>query len=206
VINVTVYIGGATIVKSLNILVMSDSNPVVSYDVSDLLYLTLRAKIDSNMQRALYKTDLMGISGTLAFSNGASGLIANQINNQVLSIFNYLPYIETLDLSNCSFSATDNNITISDKHVLNLSGIKTLQTLILTNATITANNEQDLIIDVSSYPSIVSVLATGTSVGIKAEGNDTLTTVELGTPTSIVLIRPKVLTPNGVDVTNTSSL
>ena len=193
-VNATVYIGGATESRSLNILVMPDNAPVVSYSPNDLLYTTLRSKIDNNMQRALYKTDLMSISGTLAFSNGVSKLIANQIDGQVLSIFKYLPYVETLDLSGCSFSATDYDITTLDKRVLNLSSMKMLQTLTLTNAVITANDEYDLTVDVSSCPAIVSVLATGTSVGIKAEGNDTLTTVNLGSPYYVYLKNTLALT------------
>lgn len=190
-----VYIGGATITRYVNIVVLNDNVPIVNFNTSDPLYTTLRAKVDSNLTRALYKTDLLAIDGTLTFTN-ASNLVTAQVNNEVKSIFKYLPYVTVLDMTDCTITMVNSNITDSDKRVLNLSEMKKLRSLILTGVTPTVNGNEELIVDVSDCESLVSFLATGTNnaIGIKADfadGNtnksNALTTISLGSPYYVYL-------------------
>lgn len=209
-----IYIGGATITRYVNIIVINDAAPIVTFNTSDPLYTTLRAKIDSNLTRALYKTDLLSIDGTLTFTN-ATNLVTAQVNNEVKSIFKFLPYVTVLDLTDCSITMVNSNITDADKRVLNLSEMKKLTSLVLTGVTPTVNDNSELIVDVSDCPALVSFLATGANntIGIKADfadGNtnktNVLETLTLGSPYYVYLESTSSLVLANVNIQSSANL
>lgn len=211
---VNVYIGGATITRYVNIIVLNDNVPIVNFNTSDPLYTTLRAKINPNLTRALYKTDLLSIDGNLTFID-ASNLVTAPINNEVKSIFKYLPYITVLDMTDCTITMVNSNITDNDKRVLNLGNMKKLTSLILTGVTSLINNEDESVVDVSDCESLVSFAATGTNntIGIKAEfieGNankpNSITSIALGSPYYICLKNTSSLVVANVTIQSSTNL
>ena len=188
-----ITIGGKTEVRYLNLMMVSDSSPIVRAG-NTVLYRTLSQKL--GLTRSLYKTDLIGIEGTLQFpsTDPLGSLITEPVDNTVSSIFKYLPNVSILNLSGCTFAAEDDSITESDKRILNVSNMTNLSQLILTGALISSHYIEDLIVDVSQCANITSFVSTGTSAGIKAEGNALLATVTLGSPYYVYLKNTSVLT------------
>lgn len=176
VLTARINIGGTTVIRYLNLLMISDNVPIVKYDLSDKLYTTLRFNISTDIVADLYKTDLMLIEGTLQFSESLPSLVTEPVDGVVSSIFKYLPNVTTLNLASCSFEATSANISGNDSRVLNLSNMTKLQSLILTGANITYNETDDLIVDVSNNTALTSVASVGTSIGIKADYTNSTTT------------------------------
>ena len=220
VLTARISIGGKTEIRYLNLMAMADSAPVVELNVLSSLYVTLKNIIDPNLNRHIYKTDLMALEGTLKFNDtddvqlSLDTLVARPIDGQVKSIFAYLPNITELDLSRCNFSATDLTITGTDKRVLNLSGMGRLTSVVLSGASVTGSAPSELTVDVSGCDGLVSFAAEGTSVGIRADGRDgggsyrlqALRSIALGSPYEVFLKDTAVLSAGGVSVESSANL
>lgn len=179
-----------------------------------IMYLRISEGIFCVVARALYKTDLLSIDGTLTFTD-ASNLVTAQFNNEVKSIFKFLPYVTVLDLTNCNIAMVNSNITDTDKRVLNLSEMKKLTSLVLTGVTPIVNNNSELIVDISDCPALVSFLATGANntIGIKADfadGNtnktNVLETLTLGSPHYVYLESTSSLVLANVSIQSSANL
>ena len=106
----------------------------------------------------IYKYHLMALEGTLEIPNNTTDL-GSQLGQSLLT---YIPYVDTLDLSDCTYLTG----------VLNLSGMSNLRVLNASGTNLSADF--------------------GTGSGV--------TTISLGSPTSIILKNPTSLAPAGVTV------
>ena len=112
------------------------------------------------------------------------------------SILEYLPNITGIKLDNSTITSTVEGITN-----INLSNITKLTTFSIQNCTgLTAD------IDLSNNPNIIEVDASGTSINVILPTNPKVTKYELGTPTSVNISNPTVLTPSGVVVDHSSNI
>ena len=193
VVTAQITIGGMVVTRYLNLMIVSDVTPIIRSG-NTVLYNTLAAKL-GGIQRDLYKTDLLTIDGTLTFASGSqiNTLVTQEVDNNIFTVFKYIPHLQQLVMSGCTFVATDNTITESDKRVLNFSNSHELTSITLTNAVITNTQASDIIVDVTPVTDLVTFSSEGTSLGIKVEGNTHLTTIQLGTPYYVYLKNTSVL-------------
>jgi hypothetical protein len=84
---------------------------------------------------------------------------------------------------------------------MNFSAMTSLQTLSIQNCTGLTGN-----IDLTMCPNITQVDASGTTINVLVPSNAPLTKYELGTPTSVNLTNPAVLTPQGVVVDSSANI
>ena len=189
----TIQVGGTTIRKRLNIIVWSDNESVVDASVSDLLYLTLKAKIDPTMTRSLYKSDLLGISGTLDFSNATniSHLVGKRVDGSVQSIFMYLPNVTQLNFNGCTLlESTDASITGNDKRVFRFDEMAGLTNITMVDAVVTTTALEDSLLDFTQNLQLTAVVLTGCTLGVIIAENCVINTLTLGSPTGIRITKP----------------
>lgn len=113
------------------------------------------------------------------------------------SILKYLPNITGIDLSGAS------SLTSSTENIVNidLSNIKDLRKFYIENCSSLTGTY-----DLSSYENLEEVDASGTTVNVLIPTNSKVTKYELGTPTTVSIINPTVLTPAGVSATSGASI
>lgn len=186
VLTARVTIGGTTVIRYLNIIMVSDNAPLVKQG-STALYTTLVSYLASGFSGHIYKTDLLTIEGEIQFQNSISDLVTEPVDGIVSTIFKYLPNVTVLNMAGCSFVATDTSITDADQRVLNFENMTKLTSLVLTGANISYSDTEEGIIDLTPCTVITQMLASGTTVGVKADGNVALTTITLGTPKYVYL-------------------
>ena len=194
VLTFNISIGGTTVTRYANILVINDSNPVVSR-VGDKvnLYEAIREYFNVNMQRPFYKLDLLGIDGTLDWhGKQLTSLLTDTVDGGVHSIFKYLPNVQHLNLAGAAFEMYNNLILGDNKSTLNFVNMTDLEDITFAgaSATLGTNDNAAYTIDVSANSKLTSFIATGTNIGIKADYtgvNSLLQTIQLGTPYEVYL-------------------
>ena len=140
-------------------------------------------------------TKEIGIGGQ--FQREASWVnVADNLNLLTTLVFNgdsillHLPNITGINLNNSIIPSVSEGI-----QNINLNNITKLKTFSIENC---SNLSQD--IDLSNNHDIVEVDASGTTINVILPTNPKVTKYELGTPTSVNISNPTVLTPSGVVV------
>jgi hypothetical protein len=111
-------------------------------------------------------------------------------------LFKYLPNVTGIILDGfTSLTNTSNSIQDNDKTQVNFSNMTSLQILSILNCTGLTGN-----IDLTTCSEITKVYATGTTVNVLVPNEAKLTNYEVGKPSSISIINPTVLTPEGIRV------
>ena len=187
------------------VVVMNDSVAIVSR-LQELLYAAIAGawqtqygeQLDKN---SLYRADLLGLNGQITF--GPSAQLDNVITySGTSSVIKHLPAITSLIFdNNTNLTSTYNTITEDNGKQLVFTNTPDLQKLYIQNCT---SLNQD--IDLTMCHDIREVDASGTSINVLVPENAPLTKYEVGTPTSISLINPTVLTPAGVVVDSYGNL
>ena len=145
----------------------------------------------SNIGRnSFYKVDLLSMNGTIDFSTAGSSLTSLLTANGSY-LFKYLPNLTGLNLDGCS-TLTSANSNIDQFVFTNMTA---LQNLSIQNCTgLTAD------IDLTMCTDLRQVDASSTSVNVLVPEGTKITKYEVGAPTSISIVNPTVLQPNGVVV------
>lgn len=190
IVTAQITIGGMVVTRYLNLMLVSDANILVRSG-NNALYNTLASKL-GGLQRDLYKTDLLSIDGTLAFEiHNINSLKTERVDDQVLSVFRYMPHLQELVMDDGVFEATDASITETDKRVLDFSNSRELTTISLTNASVTSVHVSELTVDVSGALALTTFTAVGTTLGICARfaqgAANALSAVSLGAPYEIII-------------------
>ena len=149
----------------------------------------------------IYKIDLFMMTGTIDFSAQAANLPSLVTANGAY-LFKYLPNITGINLDGCtSITQTSNSVQGDDKSQFLFTNMTALQNLSIQNCTGLTGN-----VDLTPCTDIRQVDASGTTVSIIMPTEPKVTKYEVGTPTSINLENPTVLTPTGIVVDSASSL
>ena len=196
---------GAHIYTDAVIAAGNDTDPIVSsiqtelYTVIDAAWTT---EFGSGINRNnIYKIDLYVLPGILDFSSKASSLV-NLVTLDGSYLFKYLHNIEGIVLDGCNLiQNTASGILGDDKRQILFDRMPNLQTLSIQNCTGLTGD-----IDLTSCTEITQVDASGTTVNVLVPDNSKLTKYEVGTPTSISLVNPTVLTPGGTLVDNYANI
>ncbi len=198
------FASGKQIQTSATIVVCDDVTPVV------LSTQTMYSAINTAWQtqygsaigkNSLYKVDLLAIAAPLDFSPYANTL-QNLVTANGSYLLKYLLNTTGINLDGCTNITTQNqNIIGSNKTQLDFSRMYALQNLSIQNCTGMTGN-----IDLSNCTDIRQVDASGTTVNVIVPEFAKLTKYELGTPTSVNLTNPTVLTPAQVNVDTSTSI
>lgn len=184
--------------KAINIMVIDDNIPIITGDSNNGLYLSLMSKYNTDYGLSdninLYKTTLIGIEGSVSIPSDFKTRTTTIQTNREDSVLLYLPNITSFDLTGCSnltgnaslfvFTNCQNLTTLSVKDCTSLTG-----TLSLVNG-----------------PQITSLDMRGTTLNINVPANSRITTLKLGTPTSIIIDSPTVLNADGVTIDSSTNL
>ena len=198
------FASGKQIQTGATIVVCDDVTPVV------LSTQTMYSAINTAWQtqygsaigkNSLYKVDLLAIATTLDFTPYTNTL-QNLVTANGSYLLKYLLNTTGIILDGCTNITTQNqNIIGSNKTQLDFSRMYALQNLSIQNCTGMTGN-----IDLSNCTDIRQVDASGTTVNVIVPAFAKLTKYELGTPTSVNLTNPTVLTPAQVNVDTSTSI
>lgn len=199
--------------KAINIMVIDDSNAVIRADSNNGLYASLMTKYNNDyglsVNTNLYKTTLIGIEGnvsilsennTKALTTSLQTNLSNLPENSVNSVFLYLPNITGFDFTGCSnLAGNANQFVFTNCPNLTTLSVKDCTSLIGT-------------MDLTNAPQLTSLDMRGTTLNINIPAdsnplnNSRLTTLKLGTPTSVVINSPTVLNADGVTIDSSANL
>ena len=198
------YISGKTQTVSANIVVQEDGSPIVQ-STNQQLYTPINtawtAQFGSSIgKNNLYKVDLLAITHDIDFST------STQLNNFVTSVndylFKYLENCEGIIMDGCTLlQITDNYIAGENKNQFIFSNMSNLKRFYAQNCTSLTGT-----IDLSMCPELLEVDTSGTAVNVIIPTGSKITKYELGTPTTISLNSPTVLSPSGVVVDHSSNI
>lgn len=204
--NVTAVIefqSNKTLTATKRILVMKDTSPIVSVHQADLYSAFSNAwqtQFGEQLDKSqLYRTDLLSLNGTITFNTSVQNIINYNGTN---SILNYLPNVTGLVFDgNTNLTNVFTTLQNTELDQFIFTNMPNLRILSIQNCTGLTGS-----IDLTMCPNITQVDASGTSINVLVPSNAPLTKYELGTPTSINLTNPTVLTPAGVVVDDETSL
>lgn len=179
---------------SKSIVLGDDSSAIVMS--SSLLYTPInnawQSQFGSTIGRNnIYKIDLMVLTEEIDFSDIGSELPSMTTTNGSY-LFKYLLNCTGIILDGCTQITSFNNSNINQ---MNFSNMTHLQKLSIQNC---IGLTED--IDLTDNSEILEVDASGTTVNVLISDESALTKYELGTPTSINIVNPTVLTANGIYV------
>lgn len=182
----------------LNIAVIDDGTPIVQANANSGMYLTLFNKYITtyslpNVYTNLYKTHLLGITGALDFTSYTSQTSTLFANGGV-SVFTYLPNITSIDLTGCT--ALQDNAS-----VFNFSNISGLTSVSLNGCSALLG-----VVDLTGALGVTSLDLRGTTCGVAIPQGSAITTLQLGTPTSVSITQPASLTSGGISIQSSSGL
>ena len=197
------FVSGIEKTAEITVMVCDDVIPIVSSNqvlfnpVNDSFTTQTGSSIGRNY---FYKADLLSLTGTINFSS-YSATLPNLVTSNGSYLFKYIPNITGIVLDGCSITDTSNSIQGEDKRQFLFTNTTKLETLSIQNCTGLVND-----VDITMCPDITQVDASGTFINVLVPENAKLTKYELGTPTSISLINPTVLTPEQIKVDNYANL
>ena len=181
------------------IIVMNDSSYIVTPQ-QEVLYNAISqvwSTYFDTVPEAYYRTDLMQLEGRLTFNN-IDNLIAYSGEDSVLS---YLPKVTGLTFTNCqnlTSTYTYNNRSINQ---LVFNDMFELEYLNIQNCSSLTED-----IDLTNCSKIKQVFASGTYVNILIPEDCAITHYSIGTPTSVTLIRPTVLTNDNIVIGSSNNI
>ena len=147
-----------------------------------------------------YKVDLYSMTGTIDFHTAGANLQSLGTANGAY-LFKYIPNVTGIILDGCT--EITNSFTQDEEVIpqMNFSEMIALQTLSVQNCTGLTSA-----LDLTACTDIRQVDASGTTINILVPEGAKLTKYEVGTPTSISLVNPTVLTPAQVSVDSNANI
>ena len=193
-LTIRLSIGGRNVIdKSIIILLWDDAQMIIPYNTQDGRYQATVSLYNSNysssnFERSFYKSDLLSLYGTLDFSS-YNNITTDLLSSQDDSIFKYTKYITGINLSGCSAITLVNATTGQDE--LDFSQILNLQTLNLSGCSGLTGE-----LDLSNVSTLTTLNTQNNNVGVKLV-NSNITTLQLGSPTSLIIKNPTSLGNSG---------
>ena len=140
------------------------------------------------------------MTGTINFSSAGSNLQSLGTSNGSY-LFKYLPNITGIILDGCTALTNSYNLEGTSIFQMDFTYMLCLQNLSIQNCSSLTSD-----IDLTSCTDIRQIDASGTTINVLIPEGAKLTKYELGTPTSISIINPTVLTVGGTKVDNSYNL
>ena len=195
------YISGKELTLTKTIVIADDTQALISsaqtilWNAIDVAWTTqFGTGFPSNY---VYKVDLLNLQGELTFVESGGLVLTSLLTSEGDSLLNYIPNVTGLTFDNCASLPSVNNsvnqLVFTNTHNLTKLSVQNCTSL---NQTI----------DLTHCPNITQVDASGTSVNVLVPEDAPLTKYELGTPTSVTLISPTVLTNAQVVVDNSTNI
>ena len=196
-IDCEIKIGGMVRILSANLVLVKDF--IVAPEGSALWGIINNSYVQQNgvnySRGSFYRSITDFITGTISVdgqynNNGTWTTVGSSLSSTIYnghSIFEYLPNITGIKLDGSTFASTIEGIIN-----INLTNITGLTTFSIQNCT---NLTGD--IDLSAQTNITQVDASGTSVNVLVPEGNKLTKYEVGVPTTVSLINPTRIQPNG---------
>lgn len=187
-LKVNIIVGGRQYSRNINLLVYNDNQVMhtqnVSLGVQNVLN-TQHVALYGTSLNQYYKSDLLSLAGTLDFSAEyqSIGSILTATGDRLLQ---YLYNIGTLNFTNCS-QLDQSSLGPIVQGKISMVALPTLTTLILNNTPITYT------VDLTDCPNVTSVDLRNTQGGIKLVSGSPITTLQLGTPSTVDIPNPKYL-------------
>ena len=187
-----------------SIIVSDDATPIVMSNQS-YLYNALNNAWTIQYGTVLgrnnfYKVDLYSMTGTIDFHTAGANLQSLGTANGAY-LFKYMPNITGIILDGCT--EITNSFTQDEEVIpqMNFSVMTALQTLSIQNCT-----GLTTALDLTTCTDIRQIDASGTTINILVPEGAKLTKYEVGSPTSISLVNPTVLTPAQVSVDSNANI
>ena len=205
IIAVVRFTSGLERTATSTLVISDDGTPIVSSNqvmfnaVNDAFTTQTGSSIGRNY---FYKVDLMVLTGTIDFTSYAATL-PNLVTANGSYLFKYLPNVTGIILDGCTaITNTATSIQGEDKRQFLFDNMTALEVLSIQGCTGLTGD-----VDLTSCHDIREVDASGTTVNVLIpQSGVPLTKYELGTPTSINLTNPAVLTPQGVAVDSSANI
>ena len=204
------FISGKKIQVEYVVAVGDDLVPVVMSN-QNAMYLTINSAWNTQFgfdigRNNIYKIDLYVLNGTLDFTPYSDSQQTPYLSNLVTAdggyLFKYLKNITGIILDGCSgITSTNNSVQGEDKNQFLFNNMTKLQNLSIQNCTGLTGT-----IDLSMCSDIKQVDASGTTVNIILPQNPEITKLELGTPTSVNIINPTMLSPNNFVIDSNTNI
>jgi len=160
------------------------------------MYLTLFNKYVTdysldNTYTNLYKTHLLGIAGALDFTSNIQ-YTNTLITNTGSSVFTYMPGVTSIDLTGCS------NLQDPASVITNIPNVTSIS---LNGCTGMSGS-----VDLTGASSISSLDLRNTTLGVVIPQGCPITTLQLGSPTSVSITSPLNLTSSGISIQSSTYL
>lgn len=195
----------------MNIMVLNDNLVILSMDTTNPLYLAMRDKyintynMVAGQNFSIYKTHLIALEGAfdMTFYTDVTSLQTNQGD----TIFNYLPYITSINMEGCT--KIRHNLSTSGMFVftgmprltsINLNGCTGLGATMLDTSLVSSN------LDLTTAPLVTSLDVRNTTIGVVIGANSPINNLQLGSPFEVSIIRPSTLSLDNVTIQDSSNL
>jgi hypothetical protein len=180
-------------VKSLYIIVWNDSASLVNIDSSNPLYLAIRNKYNTDYDLAnetnfaIFKSHLLSLYGTFDLTQYSS--VGSLIGNNQQSIFNYMPYITSINLEGCTnlahrFNSTGDGFI----NVFDFTNMPRLTSISLKGCTcLNASNISPNTLSLATCPNVTSLDVEDTTIGVNIPSAHKISTLKLGSPSELII-------------------
>lgn len=202
-----------------DIILIYDTDPIVT-SASDIMYMILSYKITGGQWSVenhpqLYKSDLIPLTGRLDMTRGnaaAAKLTADSgtthtfnilMSDKGDSIFRYLPNVTEVDMHGCP-----NIVSVYTKYGKQVRQLDFTQMAALETLNLTDCPKLTETVDLSKNVNLTEADAAGTTVidVTLPEQAAKLATVKYGSPSTVAIVKPAVLTAGGVTVVSGAKL
>ena len=201
-IQVRVKIGGKeTQINNLYFVVVNDNDVIVPANGSPLAvglynkYIELYYSGQQSIPGAfpMYKMHLLSLYGELDFSSQSTNTISSIMTTKGDTVLKYIPNVTQLIFDGCSSLYKVDPQTNQDS--FDFSNLSKLTSISMNGCTQVVGT-----LDFSNNTELESIDVRNTTLGITLPTSSKLTTLQLGSPTSVDIRSPKYLNTNGVSI------
>lgn len=203
-------------VKQFYVIVWNDNIPVITIDTTNPLYLAIRNKYNTDYDLAnetnfaIFKSHLLSLYGTFDLTQYSS--VGSLIGNNQQSIFNYMPYITSINLEGCTnlvhrFNSTGDGFI----NVFDFTNMPRLTSISLKGCTgLNASNISPNTLSLATCPNVTSLDVEDTTIGVNIPKNHGISVLKLGSPRELIIGNNSTgitgLSLNNITIQSTSSL
>lgn len=202
---VVTFNSNSTMTVTKNILVMDDSTAIATSTQTTWggINRAWNAQFGTTISKnQVYRTDLYALTGSISFAEDSSTLTNFITADGQNALFSYLPNITALNISGCTITSTVTPLGGSEIDQTDFTKMINLKALNISNCTNLTND-----IDLRNCSDITTVSAQNTSVNVLIPDNAKyLASYNIGSPTNVRIVNPKVLTYTGVTVGNSTNI
>ena len=199
-LKISCYAGEKNFTRNINIILFDDDTVMHSNTTSPGVQNVLNARhneLYGNSLQYYYKSDLLSITGSLNFStyNAQVGTVYAEDNNPLLK---YLPNVSSLNFSNCLSLGAD-SLGIVNNGILTFQAMDKLTSVNFNGSSISYN------VNFGNCPNLTTIDLRNTRANITLTNGNKVTSLKLGSPTSVSITGPQTLGNSGTTLSIDSS-